>query len=281
MPARSRAPSRRRPGPALSIRNRSVSESIPGVVWSVFHSVTSACAELAGGPVDQQRQRDRWRARRRARPSIEAVPLPAWQAPTAHFPAQAAAIRRRRAIRPASADAGHRQRRRPVLPGSFSHSTTASRARARAELGAGGTARVSDMTRGGRSGLSWICACTVPFFPVSHQRRWAGVSDSGRAAAVGGEVADALADQADGVAALVVGAVEGDVLGEQRVGGGVVPVRQEAVDRFLGRQRLRPGGACPLPVVPRLGRARGRRGRRVKPAPAASSTRPVSGDIGA
>ena len=38
------------------------------------------------------------------------------------------------------------------------------------------------MTRGGRSGLSWICACTVPFFPVSHQRRCAGVSDSaGRA----------------------------------------------------------------------------------------------------
>ena len=35
------------------------------------------------------------------------------------------------------------------------------------------------MTRGARSGLSWICACTVPLSPVSHQRRWAGVSDSG------------------------------------------------------------------------------------------------------
>ena len=48
-----------------------------------------------------------------------------------------------------------------------------------AEPAAGGTASVSDCTRGGRSGLSWICAWTVPRSPVSHQRQWAGVSNSG------------------------------------------------------------------------------------------------------
>ena len=41
------------------------------------------------------------------------------------------------------------------------------------------------MTRGDASGLSWICAWTVPFSPVSHQRRWAGVSDSAARRGVG------------------------------------------------------------------------------------------------
>ena len=48
------------------------------------------------------------------------------------------------------------------------------------EPAAGGTASVSDCTRGGRSGLSWICTCTTPRSPASHQRQWAGVSNSGR-----------------------------------------------------------------------------------------------------
>ena len=54
----------------------------------------------------------------------EAVPLPAWNAPGVHLPAQAAAIRRRRAIRPASADAATGTSAGQSWPGSFSHSTT-------------------------------------------------------------------------------------------------------------------------------------------------------------
>ena len=141
------------------------------------------------------------------------------------------------------------------------------------------------MTRGGRSGLSWIWAWTVPRSPgqpPAAVRRGVGL---GRAVRVGGEVADALADQAEGVAALGIGGVEGDVLGEQRVGGGVVPGLQEAVDLFLGREGLRPGGAClaaAFAACSRLSRAGASAtwyafelGTR------ASSSRPVSGDIGA
>ena len=108
----------------------------------------------------------------------DAPPSPASYAPRVTGPAQAAAIRSRRAISPASA---------PVATGSadghcgappFSQSTTVVSARPSTESGAGGIANVSDWTRGGSSGLSWIAAATVPRSPVSHHRRCAGLSES-------------------------------------------------------------------------------------------------------
>src|SRR5205814_948687 len=83
----------------------------------------------------------------------EAVPSPALKTPTRQEPAQTAAIRTRRVSMPASTpsatwiDGG--QSRSPP----FSQSTTASSVTRSAEPAAGGTARVSDWTRGGGSGL--------------------------------------------------------------------------------------------------------------------------------
>ena len=108
----------------------------------------------------------------------DAVPSPAWYAPRVTGPAQAAAIRSRRAIRPASASGATGSESGQAAAPLFSHPVTVASARPSTESAAGGTANVRDWTRGGRCGLSWMATATVPCSPASHHRRCAGVSDS-------------------------------------------------------------------------------------------------------
>jgi hypothetical protein len=179
-----RASSRGGTRAALSIRNATVSESIP-VARQVFprravavgNRVTSA---WRSAPVDGLTSRDRatvacWPT---SSTVAEEVPSPTWYAPRVTWPAQAAAIRSRRAVSPASASGDTGSAAGQSAVPLFSQSVTVSRAWARTEPEAGGTAKVRDCTRGGCCGLSWIATATVPCSPDSHQRRCAGVSDS-------------------------------------------------------------------------------------------------------
>jgi len=141
------------------------------------NKVTSAWRSV---PVDGSTSRDRATVACWPTSSTVAkdVPSPAWYAPWVTWPAQAAAIRSRRAVSPASASGDTGSAAGQSAAPLFSQPVTASRAWARTEPLAGGTANVRDCTRGGCCGLSWMATATVPCSPDSHQRRCAGVSDS-------------------------------------------------------------------------------------------------------
>ena len=153
--------------------------------------------------------------------ATQAEPSPALKAPIRQRPAETAAIRSPAVSMPTSTPSATWMAAGQSAPPPFSsQSITASSVARSAEPAAGGTASVSDCTRGGRSGLSLICTWTVTPLPREPPAAVAGVMGTGLPAGIVAELPDTLADQGDPPPSLRERGVHGHVRREQPLRGG-------------------------------------------------------------